>query len=171
MDILDSVGVGDAFRAEGAPMAALRMIDATGRLLRAPTATFRASEAGLEVFGVSLFTARIVALLRERVEASERITLSAVDAASIAREEGGWRITDDEGQAFDADLIVASDGQRSLARETAGIAVRRWSYPQTALTFAVRHVLDHEDISTEFHTPDGPFTLVPAGDRCRPWSG
>ncbi len=165
MDILDSVGVGDAFRAEGAPMAALRMIDATGRLLRAPTATFRASEAGLDVFGVSLFTARIVALLRERVEASGRITLSPVDAASIERGEGGWRITDDEGQAFDADLIVASDGQRSLARETAGIAVRRWSYPQTALTFAVRHVLDHEDISTEFHTPDGPFTLVPAGDR------
>ncbi len=60
---------------------------------------------------------------------------------------------------------MASDGQRSLAREAAGIAVRRWSYPQTALTFAVRHVLDHEDISTEFHTPDGPFTLVPAGDR------
>ncbi len=146
-------------------MAALRMIDATGRLLRAPTATFRASEAGLEVFGVSLFTARIVALLRERVEASDRITASPVDAASIERGEGGWRITDDEGQAFDADLIVASDGQRSLARETAGIAVRRWSYPQTALTFAVRHVLDHEDISTEFHTPDGPFTLVPAGDR------
>ncbi len=85
MDILDSVGVGDAFRAEGAPMAALRMIDATGRLLRAPTATFRASEAGLDVFGVSLFTARIVALLRERVEASGRITLSPVDAASIER--------------------------------------------------------------------------------------
>ncbi len=165
MAILDSVGVGDAFRADGASMAALRMIDVTGRLLRAPTATFRASEAGLDVFGVSLFTARIVALLRERVGANGRIELLPVDAANVERSGGGWRITDDEGRALEADLIVASDGQRSLAREAAGISVRRWSYPQTALTFAVRHDLDHEDISTEFHTPDGPFTLVPGGDR------
>jgi 2-octaprenyl-6-methoxyphenol hydroxylase len=165
MDILDSVGAGDAFRAEGAPMAALRMIDVTGRLLRAPTTTFRASEAGLDVFGVSLFTARIVALLRERVESTERIELLPVDATGVERDGGGWRITDDEGRVFEADFIVASDGQRSPSREAAGIAVRRWSYPQTALTFAVSHGLDHEDISTEFHTPDGPFTLVPAGDR------
>ncbi len=165
MEILDAVGVGDAFRAEGAPMAALRMIDVTGRLLRAPTATFRASEAGLDVFGVSLFTARIVALLRARVEATPRIDLRPVDATSVERGEDGWRIVDDQGEAFAADFIVAADGQRSLAREAAGISARRWTYPQTALTFTVRHDLDHEDISTEFHTPDGPFTLVPAGDR------
>ncbi len=165
MEILDAVGVGDGFRAEGAPMAALRMIDVTGRLLRAPTATFRASEAGLDVFGVSLFTARIVALLRARVEATPRIDLRPVDATSLERGEDGWRIVDDRGEAFAANFIVAADGQRSLAREAAGISARRWTYPQTALTFTVRHDLDHEDISTEFHTPDGPFTLVPAGDR------
>jgi 2-octaprenyl-6-methoxyphenol hydroxylase len=33
------------------------------------------------------------------------------------------------------------------------------------MTFAVSHLRDHEDISTEFHTTGGPFTLVPAGDH------
>ena len=40
------------------------------------------------------------------------------------------------------------------------------SYPQTALTFNLRHARPHHDISTEFHTESGPFTLVPLpGER------
>ena len=34
-------------------------------------------------------------------------------------------------------------------------------YPQQALTFNIRHTHPHRDISTEFHTESGPFTLVP----------
>ncbi len=36
-----------------------------------------------------------------------------------------------------------------------------WRYPQTALTLTLRHSRPHRDISTEFHTENGPFTLVP----------
>src|SRR5262249_7002352 len=35
------------------------------------------------------------------------------------------------------------------------------AYPQTALTFTLAHTRPHHDISTEFHTAQGPFTLVP----------
>ena len=39
-------------------------------------------------------------------------------------------------------------------------------YPQVALTLCLRHSRPHHDTSTEFHTPAGPFTLVPLpGDR------
>jgi 2-octaprenyl-6-methoxyphenol hydroxylase len=165
MAILDALGLGEAFHAEGAPLAGIRIIDATGRLLRAPTTLFRAAEAGLESFGVSLLTARIAAILRDRVEASPRITLAPVDAVAVERVERGWRIVDDGGAAVTTSFLVAADGQRSLARDAAGIETDRWRYPQTAHTFAVRHALDHEDVSTEFHTAEGPFTLVPAGDR------
>ncbi len=165
MAILDQLRLGEAFRAEGAPLAAIRIIDVTGRLLRAPTTTFRASDAGKPHFGVSLTTARIVELMAEKAHAGGRIEILPVDIKDIAREDQGFRLTDDQGRAHHAPFLVAADGQRSLAREAAGIMVRRWSYPQTALTFAVTHTLDHEEISTEFHTADGPFTLVPAGDR------
>ena len=37
----------------------------------------------------------------------------------------------------------------------------RRSYPQTALTLNLGHDRPHDDISTEFHTESGPFTLVP----------
>jgi 2-octaprenyl-6-methoxyphenol hydroxylase len=156
---------GEAFRTEGAPLAAIRIIDVTGRLVRAPTTTFRASDAGEPHFGVSLTTARIVELMAEKALSSDRIEILPVDIKSVVRDEQGFRLTDDQGRAHHAPFLVAADGQRSLAREAAEIPVRRWSYPQTALTFAVTHTVDHEEISTEFHTADGPFTLVPAGDR------
>jgi 2-octaprenyl-6-methoxyphenol hydroxylase len=117
----------------------------------------------LREFGVSLEIADIVRLLMERVEAEPRIGLVAADLSSIARASDAWHFTDDEGCTASARFVVAADGQNSLAREAAAIPVRRWDYPQTAMTFAVRHTRDHEDISTEFHTSEGPFTLVPAG--------
>lgn len=165
MAILDAAGVGEGMRAEGAPLAAIRIIDATGRLVRAPTITFRAADAGLPAFGVSVMTSRIAGIMAERAAATPRIEVLAVDAASVERRAAGWRIRDDRGDAIETGFLVASDGQRSLAREAAGIDIRSWTYPQTALTFAVRHELDHDDISTEFHTASGPFTLVPAADR------
>ncbi len=46
-------------------------------------------------------------------------------------------------------------------REAAGLAARRWTYPQKALTTILAHARDHREVSTEFHTREGPFTLVP----------
>jgi 2-octaprenyl-6-methoxyphenol hydroxylase len=166
MDILRGLGLEDRFRAEGAPLAAIRIVDATGRLLRAPTTTFRAADIGEDDFGVSMTTARIVALLRAAAEAAG-IDIVAQDATAVARrDDGGFALTLDDGGALAAPFLVAADGQRSLAREAAGIRVRHWAYPQTALTFSVTHVCDHADVSTEFHTADGPFTLVPNGAHC-----
>jgi 2-octaprenyl-6-methoxyphenol hydroxylase len=164
IQILDGLGLGDIFRREGAPLAAIRIIDVTGRLLRAPTTVFRASDTGEPHFGVSLTTRRIVELLAEKAKASGRIEVMPVDIKAAERCGSGFRLTDDEGKVHDAPFVVAADGQRSMVREAADIAVRRWTYPQTALTFSVAHTVDHDEISTEFHTADGPFTLVPAGD-------
>lgn len=165
MAILDSLGLGDAFRAEGAPLAAIRIIDVTGRLVRSPTTTFRASDAGEPFFGVSLLTARIVELLAAAARASDRIEILSADVASAEKTDDGFRLSMDDGSILEAAFVIAADGQRSLVREAAGISVRRWTYPQIAMTFAVSHLRDHEDISTEFHTTGGPFTLVPAGDH------
>ena len=169
MQILDGLTRADGttldaiFRDEGAPLASIRIIDVTGRLLRAPTTNFHARDTGQAHFGISLTTQRIVALLREATQESGRIEILPVDIKAITRQESGFTLTDDQGKTHVAPFLLAADGQRSLAREAAGIAVKRWSYPQMALTFSLKHQRDHHDISTEFHTNEGPFTLVPAG--------
>jgi 2-octaprenyl-6-methoxyphenol hydroxylase len=62
-------------------------------------------------------------------------------------------------------LAVGADGARSLCRAAAGIGIDRRSYPQTALTLNLTHARPHDDTSTEFHTENGPFTLVPLPGR------
>jgi 2-octaprenyl-6-methoxyphenol hydroxylase len=57
--------------------------------------------------------------------------------------------------------VIGADGRKSPSREWAGLPSRVHRYPQSALTAILAHRLPHNDVSTEFHTRSGPFTLVP----------
>jgi 2-octaprenyl-6-methoxyphenol hydroxylase len=62
--------------------------------------------------------------------------------------------------------VVGADGRHSLCREAAGIEVVRRELDQAALTFNVSHSRPHQNVSTEFHTPQGPCVFVPLpGER------
>ncbi|MCF8478065.1 MAG: FAD-dependent monooxygenase, partial [Pseudolabrys sp.] len=74
------------------------------------------------------------------------------DAVTVTRKSGG---------ALVAPLVVGADGRHSLCRQAAGIGSDRHEYRQVALTVCLSHSRPHRDTSTEFHTPSGPFTLVP----------
>ncbi len=65
------------------------------------------------------------------------------------------------GETITTQLVVATDGRRSAARDAANIPVTTWTYPQTALTLFLAHDSAHRNFSTEFLTRSGPFTLVP----------
>ena len=144
LDLLERIGVLDEVRTAGAPLEAMRIVDATGRLVRSPTVTFRASEIGAEHFGVNIPNARLTDILAAAIDARPAIE---------------WREAD--GAAVSARLVAAADGRRSTARQAAGIETRETRLPQTAVVANVRHGRDHGGISTEFHTPSGPFTHVP----------
>jgi 2-octaprenyl-6-methoxyphenol hydroxylase len=60
-----------------------------------------------------------------------------------------------------ASLVIGADGRNSMCRSAAGIESSERSYPQVAVTISLQHSRPHRDTSTEFHTPNGPFTLVP----------
>ena len=81
--------------------------------------------------------------------------------SSLEQTEDGVRVTFRSGAPRTFGLVVGADGRRSICRAAAGIETERRSYPQSALTFSLTHARPHRDISTEFHTPQGPFTLVP----------
>lgn len=148
----------------GTPLRAIRIIDATGALLRAPTVTFRAAEIDLPCFGYSIPVSRLASRLSQALEAAG---VSVIDHAATTLDTAPdeARLQTTEGQTLAARLVVAADGANSQLRLQAGIEPRRWSYPQVALSFTVSHERDHDDISTEFHTREGPFTLVPQEGR------
>ncbi len=162
--MLRRLGAWERVAPQAAPLETMRLIDDTGSLFRPPPVSFRAREIGLEAFGWNVESDRLVAALAEAADAADVARLDA-GAADYAEEGGAARVALDTGETVRADLVVAADGRRSLIRERAGIATRDWSYPQTALTTILAHARDHGDISTEFHTRHGPFTLVPLPGR------
>ena len=147
--------------ADAAPLTAIRLIDDTARLVRAPEVTFEASEIGLAAFGHNIENRHLVAALETRAAALP--SLRRIDAAATAVEPGdhGIVVRLDNGGRVEARLVVGADGRRSLCRAAAGIETEHRSYPQAALTLNISHGRPHGGVSTEFHTAHGPFTLVP----------
>ncbi|MFE1598507.1 UbiH/UbiF family hydroxylase [Methylobacterium sp. ID0610] len=159
--LLKALGAWEAVEPAAAPLAELHIIDDTGSLFRPPPARFVASEIGLDAFGWNVESARLVAALRDRARSAPGLHLIEEDAAGAVPGPQAASLALESGGALRARLIVAADGARSPLREGAGIPVRSWDYPQAALTTILAHARDHREVSTEFHTRQGPFTLVP----------
>ncbi len=158
---LETLGAWQRCRDHAAPLRVMRIVDDTGRLWRAPEVRFEAAEIGLDAFAWNIENRRLAAALWERVAAQPYVTHVAAAAASVDIDESGVTVTVADGGALRCRLVIAADGRNSICRAAAGIAMDSRSYPQTALTFTLAHARAHRDISTEFHTAHGPFTLVP----------
>ena len=155
---LQALGVWSGFGAEAAPLSALRLVDRTGRLFRAPDMVFDAGEIGESAFGYNIPNTQIVAVLLDVLGASF-IATSGVTAIEPA--DGAMRLSLADGRHLDAKLIVGADGRQSLCRAASGIQTREWRYDQTATVCNFAHSRPHDGVCTEFHYAHGPFTVVP----------
>ncbi|RUM25302.1 UbiH/UbiF family hydroxylase [Rhizobium vallis] len=158
---LDRLTLWEKLRLAAAPLTSMRIIDGTDRLLRAPTTTFRAPEVGLDAFGYNFPNKVLIDILEKAAAGEGNITRFTDMAESIELTAEAVSITLAGGETLSADFAVGADGRGSKLRETAGIGVRNWSYPQSAMVLNFAHSLPHQNISTEFHTKHGPFTQVP----------
>jgi 2-octaprenyl-6-methoxyphenol hydroxylase len=158
---LEALGVWERCRAQAGALRTMRIVDDTDRLWRAPEVRFEAAEIGLDAFAWNIENRHLVDALQAR--AAELSDLVRIDqnAGAVAVSDAGVGISLAGGGSITARLAVAADGRRSLCRAAAGIETDSRTYPQTALTFNLAHTRPHGDISTEFHTVHGPFTLVP----------
>lgn len=161
MQALKALGVWERLRPDASPLRVMRLVDGTQRLMRAPEVSFRADELGLDAFAWNLENETLLAALDAAVAdcpSIERVTekvLHVIDGPSYAAVEL------DDGRSLQVPLVAAADGRNSPCRRDAGIAMRSRDYPQVAVTATLAHTRPHNDISTEFHTETGPFTLVP----------
>ena len=158
---LNTLGVWSLCRAKAAPLKVMRIVDDTGRLWRAPEVRFEASEIGLDAFGYNIENRHLIDAMEER--ACNLSGLQIVDGEVLAikpeRDEVAIELRD--GATYRAPIAIGADGRNSICRSAVGIDMDERNYPQVAITLCVRHSRPHQDTSTEFHTPYGPFTLVP----------
>ena len=160
---LDTLGVWKGCVPHAAPLKKLRIVDDTRRLFRAPEVLFTAAEIDCDAFGYNIENRHLMAALQSRA-ATLPLTWIAAPALAIECDASVVTIKHGQGEAR-VQLAIGADGARSVCRAAAGITTRRRAYPQTALTVNLSHARAHDDTSTEFHTEEGPFTLVPLPGR------
>jgi len=158
---LATLGVWELCADKAAPLKIMRIVDDTGRLWRAPEVKFAAQEIGLDAFGHNIENRHLIDALERRARGLPNLRLIEDAVFDIAPGERSVLLALTSGETLQAPLVIGADGRRSLCREAAGIGIEQHKYPQVALTVCLRHSRPHRDTSTEFHTPGGPFTLVP----------
>jgi 2-octaprenyl-6-methoxyphenol hydroxylase len=139
----------------------MRIVDDTGRLWRAPEVKFEAGEIDLDAFGYNIENFHLVAALEQRAAALPHLRIIEDEVRAVTPGDDAVSLVLKSADTLQAPLVVAADGRRSFCREAAGIAVEERDYKQVALTVCLKHTRPHRNTSTEFHTPSGPFTLVP----------
>lgn len=146
----------------GHALTAIRIIDATRRLIRAPETLFDAEEAGLPAFGWNFPNARLLEQFQSAAPATGLETRNQA-VTGWRQEEGLGVVSLDDGTELRAPLVVGADGKKSLIRAAVGIAPREHQFTEAALVCDLDLARPIGGTSIEFHYPHGPFTLVPAG--------
>ena len=166
IDLLERLDVWPRCRSSAAALKVMRLVDDTGRLIRAPEVRFVSEEIGLEQFGFNIDNRTLVAALEAKAAELPGLTRIDDEVTSVVPEDGDVAVVADHGKKFTAKLAIGADGRQSICRDAAGIAVQRRDLNQSAVTFNIGHSRPHGNISTEFHTPHGPCVFVPlSGNR------
>ena len=158
---LANIGALEKIKERACPIEAITMIDDTGQLLPTPDLKLCAEEIGLKALGLNVTNDDLVAVLLKMIGERHDFEIIDADIADYAFDGVGAVAKLADGRGIEADFVIAADGRQSRARDVAGIDTKQWSYPQVALTAILSHEDRHENISVEFHTRSGPFTLVP----------
>ncbi len=174
--MLEHIGVWDEVRPHAAPLATMRILDGTKRLVRARPVTFHAAEITEPAFGWNIPNAFLGEALAAAIKANSQITYhdttvthykTSTETVPLAPgiDKNSIQVVLGNDTTIRCDLVVAADGRSSMARDAAGIKTTAWSYPQCALVTTFSHSRPHDNCSSEFHTETGPFTIVPLSGR------
>jgi len=165
VDYLQQSGLIAAPETLGHALTQIRIIDATGRLIRAPETLFDAAEAGLDAFGWNFANAPLLERFHAVATTLTNLAIRPQGATSLQRAGDGWSVTLPDGATLTAPLVVGADGKKSLVREAACLRSSERPFSQSALVCDLELGRPIGSTSIEFHYPQGPFTLVPAGDN------
>ncbi len=160
LNVIRAAGLNDFPETYGTPLRIMRLIDDSIPGQPVIQSEFEAGEIGLPCFGMNIPNNLLRASLFEKFCALpgtsfHKTSLAGFSAANVITAALA------NGETLKAPLIIGADGRNSPVRKIAGIETWKKDYGQTAITCIINHSRSHNNTSTEFHRPGGPFALVP----------
>jgi 2-octaprenyl-6-methoxyphenol hydroxylase len=164
--VLEAAGLWQRLAPQAAALQIMRIVDAGGKVQEPrQIKDFDAGEVSDQPFGWNLPNWLLRREMLARLEELPNVTFrTGVSTTALVTRDDEALVTLSDGSQVATGLVVAADGRNSTMRKAAGIGVKTLRYGQKALTFAVTHLVPHQNISTEIHRSGGPFTLVPLPD-------
>ena len=159
--LLQQLGAMVYLEEAASPLRGIRIVDDGDRLIRAPEVLFEAREMDLDDFGANVPQQALSAALWSAIAENKGVHAIVGQVAGLELAGDRIEVRLDVGAVLSAGLVVAADGRNSVCRQAAGIATETWDYPQVAIAAQFSHSREHHGISTEFHRPAGPCTVVP----------
>ena len=87
IDFLEQLEVWPRCQDEAAPLQVMRLVDDTGRLIRAPEVRFSCDEIGLDVFGYNIDNRALISALEQRAAELSDLTRFDDEADAISPED------------------------------------------------------------------------------------
>ena len=111
IDFLQTLEVWPHCQDQAAELKTMRLIDDTGRLIRAPEVKFSCGEIGLDAFGYNIENRVLVGALEKRTAALDKLTRLDDEAAVIHPSDEFVAIELAGGGSISARLVVGADGR------------------------------------------------------------
>jgi 2-octaprenylphenol hydroxylase len=90
----------------------------------------------------------------------------SVKLSALQIHEDRVELQTQDATVFTAKLLIGADGAHSWVREKMQVAMRTWSYQQTALVATVKTAVPHEAIARQRFLMTGPLAFLPLKDKC-----
>ncbi len=148
------------------PYQCMRVWDSRELLEGPSTLRFDAADFAVSELGFIVENALIQHALLTRLEALAVDVRFDTSLAGLSTDGNGvvTGIELQDGPGIRTDLLVGADGVASLVRKSAGISVKEWRYPQTALVTHVIPARSHRQTAWQRFLPEGPLAFLPLAD-------
>lgn len=159
---LGACGVWEKIKTDCCPIDDIRVADQHAF----STLDFDSRSAGDNPFGYIVENTKLREALFARVMELKNVQLFCpARIEEISEDETAAQVRLDDGKKLRAPLLIGADGRRSICRAHTGIAVRDWSYNETALICTIGHENPHGNRALEHFYPGGPFAVLPMTDN------
>src|SRR6187402_1026988 len=111
VDLLERLEVWPRCRDQAAALQVMRLVDDTGRLIRAPEVRFACDEIGLDVFGYNIENRALIEALEQRAAGISGLKRFDDEATAVGPDDAEVTIRTRDGESLSARLVIGADGR------------------------------------------------------------